>query len=93
VRKAFRDFGLSITLAALWVTNWVAYGVTLALQPGPFSWVKFWEGTFENNQSEFLQLLSFVVLTSVLVHRGSAESKDGDERMERKIDEVLRRLD
>jgi len=35
----------------------------------------------ENWQSEFLQLLTFVVLTAVLIHRGSHESKDGDDEM------------
>jgi hypothetical protein len=43
-------------------------------------------------QSEFLQLLTFVTLTSFLVHRGSPESKDGDDRLERKVDEIRRQL-
>jgi hypothetical protein len=41
----------------------------------------------ENWQSEFLQVLAFVVLTIHLRHEGSPQSKDGDERMERKLDE------
>src|SRR5690349_2771593 len=32
--------------------------------------------TFENWQSEFLQLLTMAVLTSFLIHKGSAESRD-----------------
>lgn len=35
----------------------------------------FWEATAENWESEFLQMASFVVLSAVLVQRGSAESK------------------
>lgn len=48
------------------------------------------EATFENWQSEFLQLLTFVVLTTYLVYRGSHESRDGQDRMEDKIDALQR---
>jgi hypothetical protein len=43
-----------------------------------------------NWQSEFLQLLSMVVLTAWLIHTGSAESRDSTDRMEAKIDEIKR---
>jgi hypothetical protein len=84
----WRKYGLSITLAALWLSNWVVYAVTLAYRPEGFDWQAFWEGTFENSTSEFLQLFTFVVLSSVLISRGSPQSKDGDERMEAKIDAI-----
>ena len=51
------------------------------------------DSSFENIMSEFLQLAVFVVLTTVLIFEGSAESKDGDERMEAKLDAILTRLD
>ena len=38
----------------------------------------FYEATFENWESEFLQAAAYVVLTVWLVQRGSAESKDPD---------------
>jgi len=38
----------------------------------------FWEGVFENWESEFLQMGAYVVLTVFLFQRGSAESKDPD---------------
>ena len=53
----------------------------------------FLAATFENWQSEFLQLLAMVVLTSFLIHRGSAESKDSNDRMESKLDAIQDRLD
>lgn len=46
----------------------------------------------ENWQSEFLQLFTFVVLTTYLVHRNSHESKDSSERMEAKIDRISKAL-
>ena len=49
--------------------------------------------TFENWQSEFLQLLTFVILTAYLVYKGSAESKDGDDEMQETLARIERRLD
>ena len=50
------------------------------------------QATFENWQSEFLQLLTFVVLTTYLIHRGSHESKDSDEAMQAQLDRIERRV-
>jgi hypothetical protein len=49
----------------------------------------FAQSTLENWQSEFLQLFSFVVLAALYIHKGSAESKDGEE----KIEAALRRIE
>jgi Domain of unknown function (DUF6766) len=55
--------------------------------------IEFGQSTLENWQSEFLQLFSFVVLSALLIHRGSGESKDSADRMEQKIDGIAKRLD
>ena len=55
--------------------------------------MQFGQSTLENWQSEFLQLFSFVVLSAMLIDRGSAESKDSDDRLEGKGDHILERLD
>src|SRR3712207_7746957 len=39
----------------------------------------FGEATFENWESEFLQMGAYVLLTALLVQKGSAESKKPDE--------------
>jgi membrane protein implicated in regulation of membrane protease activity len=39
----------------------------------------FWEATFENWESEFLQMGVFVALTAVLIQKGAADSKKPDE--------------
>jgi hypothetical protein len=49
--------------------------------------------TLENWQSEFLQLLWQVGGLAILLYVGSPQSKEGDDRMEAKIDEILRKLD
>jgi hypothetical protein len=46
--------------------------------------------TFENWQSEFLQLLWQVVGLAYFLYIGSPSSKENDDRMEAKIDELLR---
>lgn len=48
--------------------------------------------TFENWQSEFLQLLWQVVGLAYFLYVGSPASKENDDRMEAKIDALLRRL-
>jgi low affinity Fe/Cu permease len=47
----------------------------------------------ENWQSEFLQLIWQVAGLSFLWYVGSPQSKEGDERMEEKIDYLLRKMD
>lgn len=47
---------------------------------------EFAESVFENWESEFLQMGMYVLLTSWLIQRGSAESKDPDKRSEQDED-------
>jgi hypothetical protein len=103
--KIWPNFGLSITFAILFFVSWMAqafaeWGVfreeQLAHgQPARLAdyVVSFGQSTFENWQSEFLQLFSFVVLSAVLIHRGSAESKDGTDRIEQAVKRIEQRLD
>ena len=45
--------------------------------------------TFENWQSEFLQLIWQVAGLTVLLCVGSSQSKEGDQRLEAKVDFLL----
>ncbi len=49
--------------------------------------------TLENWQSEFLQLIWQVAGLAMLLHVGSPQSKEGDDRMEAKLDAILRKVD
>ena len=64
--------------------EWAAHGQVARLSD---FWVEFGQSTPENWQSEFLQLFSFVVVSAVLIHHGSSESRDGTERIERPVEE------
>ena len=53
----------------------------------------FYEATFENWESEFLQMGSYILLTVFLIQKGSAESKDPDQDEAVDEDPDLHRLD
>jgi amino acid transporter len=105
LKKVWRNFGLSITFCVLFLVSWAAqavdeWGVYAQEQrthgePVVVSdyIIQFGQSTLENWQSEFLQLFSFVVLSAVLIHHGSAESKDSDERMENTLRRIEQKLD
>jgi hypothetical protein len=100
--------GLGYAIATMFVLAWLVHLFTgwqefvaeqmahgeMASVWGEDGYVWTWLArSFENIMSEFLQLAAFVVLTAILIFEGSAESKDGDERMEAKIDAITSRLD
>jgi hypothetical protein len=103
-RSVWREFGLGLSLMILFFATWVAHGIAQwqtftdeqrehgqSVSAGDF-FAEFGQSTLENWQSEFLQLFSFVVLAALFIHKGSAESKDSDEKMEaslRRIEEKL----
>ena len=104
LQKVWANFGLSIVLCVLFFASWGAQAFAQwrdyvqeqqehseSVVAGEFV-VEFGRATLENWQSEFLQLFSFVVLAAVYIHRGSAESKDSDDRMEAKIDRIVEKL-
>lgn len=98
--RKVKDYSLSIVLAILFVASWMAQAVFQGFHVAnearahgqAFDWNEFWmdfgAATFENWQSEFLQLLTFVTLTSFLIHKGSPESKDGDEEMKAMLERI-----
>ncbi len=91
--RVFRDNGLTIVLIGLfavsiigqWIAGWNVemedarrHGQSV-LSLGAYTLSpQFLSSVFENWESEFLQMAAYVVLTAVLVQRGSAESKDPD---------------
>jgi hypothetical protein len=105
VRKVWSSFGLSIVLLILFSVSWAFHGVAQWQvftqeqrehnQPVEVSEFinDFSASTLENWQSEFLQLFSFVVLAALFVHRGSAESRDSDERIEQMVRDIKKKLD
>jgi hypothetical protein len=108
MKKLWKNYNLSIVLAVLFLIAWAlqtwmgwqnfaseqqAHGQT-AQWFGPDGYIWSWgQSTFENWQSEFLQLLTFVTLTTVLIHKGSPESKDGDDEVKATLQRIEAKLD
>lgn len=97
MKRFFRNNGLSIVFFVLFALSLVGqvvfglgeYSKELTEEGGsPVSLNRylssghFFQSTFENWESEFLQMALFVVLTIVLQQKGSSESKDFDKAEE-----------
>lgn len=91
MRRFLRDHSLSIVTLGLFLTIWLggqvwaghrtyneqqrAHGEPTVSVPEYLTRAEFGEATFENWESEFLQMGVYVLLTAWLVQKGSAESK------------------
>ena len=107
-RRLLHDYGLSIVLTALFLVSMVgaaisgwfeyaseqqAHGASpQLLGDDGYVWV-LGEQVLQNWQSELLALATLIVLASVLVHRGSPESKDGQAEKARRIADIEARVD
>lgn len=85
-----------VSFALHWYFGWKAY-VDDAQSHGEAAHVSQYltemsRDTFENWQSEFLQLLWQVVGLAYFLYVGSPASKENDDRLEAKVDELLKRL-
>ena len=94
MRRLLRENGLSIVLVSAFMLFWVGQSIVghreynqeqvshgePAIGYRPYlTTAHFWEATTENWESEFLQIFSYVMLTAMLVQKGSAESRKPDE--------------
>jgi hypothetical protein len=103
--KLWKNFGLSLGFCVLFFVTWAGQGVAQwqrytddqrehgeATALGDFV-ADFSQSTLENWQSEFLQLFSFTIMAAVLIHKGSAESKDSTDRIEAAIKRIEEKLE
>lgn len=85
------------SLAGHWTTAWFAYADEQKAHRQPIEVsqyvVETARDTFENWQSEFLQLIWQVAGLAYLFYVGSPQSKEGDDRKEEKLDAILRSID
>jgi len=106
--RLWRDYGLSIALFILFVLSFVAHTVTGWYQYaadqqahgddptvfGDSGYVWYWgEWTFQNWQSEFLEVAVIVVFSSFLIHKGSAESRDSEDEIKDLLTKIETKLD
>lgn len=90
MRRSLRDNGLSLAFLGLFLVTWAVMSISGLYEENaereehgepPIGYAEyvtgahFWTGTFENFQSEFLQMGTFVWFTTFLYQRGSPESR------------------
>jgi hypothetical protein len=96
-RYSYTWVTLALFLAALaghWLFGWYEYVDQQQQHNQPVELssyvIQLMRGTLENWQSEFLQLVWQVAGLSFLFHVGSTQSRESGDRMEAKIDALLR---
>ena len=86
-----------ISIVSHWLFGWYAYldeQTDLNAQVSTSAYlVLMLRDTFENWQSEFLQLIWQVVGLAYFLYVGSPASKENDDRMEAKVDALIRLVD
>jgi hypothetical protein len=104
ITHTWRNFSLSLIFCIMFFVSWGGHAIAQwqlytdeqrehgqPTEMGDFL-ANFSQATLENWQSEFLQLFSFVVLAALFIHHGSAESKDGEERIEQSVKRIEKHL-
>lgn len=92
MKKHMRRWGAVYILALLFAGSW--FGQLVAMQPKieQEGWTEFWSSTFENWQSEWLQLVFQAVLLLGAKHWiFKADARD-QERVDQKLNRILRML-
>jgi hypothetical protein len=108
VARLWRDYGLSIALFILFLVSFFAHTVAGWYQYsadqqahgqdatvfGDSGYAWYWgEWTFQNWQSEFLEVAVIVVFSSFLIHKGSAESRDSEDEIKDLLTKIEKKLD
>ncbi|HEY0919995.1 DUF6766 family protein [Devosia sp.] len=88
---------LLFSLIGHWIFGWLAFvdeqqAVGAPVEAGAFV-IQMLRDTFENWQSEFLQLLWQVVGLTLLLYVGSPQSKESEDRSEEMLKAIMRKVD
>lgn len=86
-----------VSLAIYWAFAWFAYSEEQIAHNQAIELSGFFNqtmrDTMENWQSEFLQLMWQVGGLAFLLYVGSPQSKESEQRLERKVDTILQRVE
>jgi hypothetical protein len=96
-----RAYSFGLVTGAFFLFSWIGQFIFQAIRSAneaaqhgsTFSWAEYWPdflaSTFENWQSEFLQLVWQAAGLALFYFWGSSQSREGEERVEAKIDALL----
>jgi hypothetical protein len=86
-----------VSLAIHWTFAWFAYAEQQTEHNQPLEFIGYFNqtlrDTMENWQSEFLQLMWQVGGLSFLLYVGSPQSREGEQRLEKKLDAILQKVE
>ncbi|MCE3232252.1 MAG: exported protein of unknown function [Rickettsiaceae bacterium] len=104
----FRNYALSIILGAMFLLSWIGQAIFgwkkyqseqqklhnqgHILGDNGYVW-QFLSDTFENWQSEFLQICVFIVLSAYFIHKNSPQSRDGEDEIIMRIKKIEKLLE
>jgi uncharacterized protein DUF6766 len=106
--RLWRDYSLSLLVGTMFLVSFVLHAIFgwwqyAADQASNGAQATFWgfdgyvvyfaEWTFQNWQSEFLEVLALIVLTTYFIHKGSHESRDSQDEMQASIERIERKVD
>ena len=89
--RHFQNWGALYILAALFLGSVAGQFIFQVLLERE-SMNQFWSAVFENWQSEWIQLFVQALLIQGLGHVLYRKEKEDEERIERKLDDILKRL-
>jgi hypothetical protein len=85
------------TLVGHWIFGWLSFVQEQHAHSQPVEvsqyLIQMGRDTLENWQSEFLQLVWQVMGLTYFLYIGSPQSKEEDDRLEEKLDAILRKVD
>lgn len=100
-----KAYSFALVTSVLFLASWAGQFVFQAIEFGAdarahgdvFAWADFlpafFAATFENWQSEALQIIWQVAGLAWFYHWGSTQSREGEQRIEAKLDRLLDRVD
>jgi hypothetical protein len=99
-KKSYLWITLAFFLGSIclhWIFGWYAFKDEQEALHQPIEFndflIEILRDTFENWQSEFLQLIWQVAGLAAFFYVGSPSSKEGDDRKEAKLDFIIKQLD
>lgn len=91
MKKHFQNWGVAYILLVLWIGSWIGQAITMQSEIEKEGWTVFWAATFENWQSEWIQLLIQAIGLLALKHVIFKAEAEDQERLEAKVDALLER--
>ena len=106
--KFFKNYSLTILLGLMFFISWAGqffagwkeyltkqlenHQAAKILGHDGYIW-EFLSATFENWQSEFLQTMIFVILSTYFIHKNSPQSRDSDDEMLARLNRIEKALE